>query len=186
VTDRGELAVGAVLVCVGPATQRFVETLGLTVPVDRVPGFLAVTSAPAERLERVVHAPGVHLRPDASGGLLLGAEDVDAPAARATAPADLAALAQQLLERAGRAFPAARACSIVDSRIGVRPMPGDGHTIAGPLAGVANAWMIATHSGMTLGALLGRLIAEEIVRGVTSPVLAPFRPSRFGTVAAAG
>jgi glycine/D-amino acid oxidase-like deaminating enzyme len=39
---------------------------------------------------------------------------------------------------------------------------------------------------MTLGALLGRLLAEEIVRGVTSPVLAPFRPSRFGTVAAAG
>ena len=186
VTDRGELAVGSVLICVGPATQRFVETLGVSVPVDRVPGFLVVTSAPAERVDRVVHAPGVHLRPDASGGLLLGAEDIDAPAARATASADLASLAQELLERAGRALPAARACSVVDHRIGVRPMPGDGHTIAGPLAGVANAWMIATHSGVTLGALLGRLTADEIVGGVASPILTPFRPSRFGTVAVAG
>jgi glycine/D-amino acid oxidase-like deaminating enzyme len=186
VTERGELAVGSVLICVGPASQRFVETLGVSVPVDRVPGLLAVTSAVTERVERVVHAPGVHLRPDAGGGLLLGAGDLDAPAARATASADVAPLAQELLKRAGRVFPAARACSIVDHRIGVRPMPGDGHTIAGPLAGVANAWIIATHSGMTLGALLGRLIADEIVRGVASPILEPFRPSRFGTVAAAG
>ena len=84
------IAVGSVLICVGPASQRFVETLGVSVPVDRVPGLLAVTSAVTERVERVVHAPGVHLRPDAGGGLLLGAGDLDAPAARATASADVA------------------------------------------------------------------------------------------------
>jgi glycine/D-amino acid oxidase-like deaminating enzyme len=68
---------------------------------------------------------------------------------------------------------------VVDSRIGVRPMPADGHTIAGRIPGYANAWVLATHSGVTLGALLGRLIADEIVRGAPSPILAPFRPDRF-------
>ena len=58
-------------------------------------------------------------------------------------------------------------------------MPADRHTIAGRIPGLANAWMIATHSGVTLGALLGRLIADEIVRGIESPMLAPFRPDRF-------
>jgi glycine/D-amino acid oxidase-like deaminating enzyme len=66
-----------------------------------------------------------------------------------------------------------------ESRVGVRPMPTDGHTIAGRIPGFANGWMIATHSGVTLGALLGRLIADEILRDTPSPMLAPFRPARF-------
>lgn len=179
VVDRGEIAADSVLVCVGPATQTFLEALGVSMPVNRVPGLLAVTSRPNEALERVVHAPGIHLRPDASGGLLLGSEDVDGPAANTTSAAEHAKLAEFLLDRAGGVFPAARDTKIVEYRIGVRPMPGDRHTIAGRLPELANGWMIATHSGVTLGPLLGRLMADEIVRGIASPMLAPFRPDRF-------
>ena len=82
--DDGEIAAESVLVCVGPATQAFLATLGVTLPVGRVPGLLAVTSRPAQHLGRVVHAPGIHLRPDASGGLLLGATDVDGLITEAT------------------------------------------------------------------------------------------------------
>ena len=192
--DRVEMLAGAspeitaesVLVCVGPATQTFLEPLGVTLPIGKVPGLLAVTSRSAQPLHRVVHAPGVHLRPDASGGLLLGAEDLDAVAARADSPAALAAPAAQLLERAARVFPSARSLRVVDARVGVRPMPGDRHTIAGRIPGFINGWMIATHSGVTLGPLLGRLMSEEIVRGKPSPALTPFRPERFATAQAAG
>jgi len=176
VTDQGNLAAQSVLVCVGPATQAFLEPLGAAIPVGRVPGLLAVTSPTAARLTRVVHAPGIHLRPDAGGGLLLGAEDVDTLASNSGSPI---ALAELLLERAARVFPAARKLKVADHRTGVRPMPGDKHTIAGRIPGLVNAWMIATHSGITLGPLLGRLMAEEIVRGTPSPLLAPFRPERF-------
>jgi glycine/D-amino acid oxidase-like deaminating enzyme len=58
-------------------------------------------------------------------------------------------------------------------------MPGDGHTIAGRIPGLTNSWMLATHSGVTLGPLLGQLIAGEIVGGPPSAILAPFRPERF-------
>ena len=148
-------------------------------PVGRVPGLLAVTSRPAQALSRVVHAPGIHLRPDASGGLLLGATDVDGLITEATSRETTFAVAGQLLERAARVFPAAKDVRLVDARIGVRPMPADGVTIAGRVPGFANAWMLATHSGVTLGPLLGRLIADEIVGGTPSAVLAPFRPDRF-------
>ena len=74
---------------------------------------------------------------------------------------------------------------VVDTRLGVRPMPADHHTIAGRIPGFENAWMIATHSGVTLGPLLGRLLADEIVRGVPSSMLVPFRPERFATAGAA-
>jgi len=180
-----ELAAESVLICVGPATQAFLEPLHVSVPVGQVPGLLAVTSRTPQPLRRVVHAPGLHLRPDASGGLLLGAEDLDAVATRAESPAALAAPAAQLLERASRVFPAARALKVVDARVGVRPMPGDHHTIAGRLPGFTNGWMIATHSGVTLGPLLGRLMSDEIVRGKPSPALTPFRPERFASAQAA-
>jgi glycine/D-amino acid oxidase-like deaminating enzyme len=182
VVDDGEVTARSALVCVGPATQAFLEPLGVAIPVGRVPGLLTVTSRPAAALGRVVHAPGIHLRPDAGGGLLLGAEDVDTLAANSGAPASLSAL---LLERAGRVFPGARQLRIVDSRIGVRPMPGDRHTIAGRIPGFTNAWLIATHSGITLGPLLGRLIADEIIRDKPSSALAPFRPERFLAASAA-
>ena len=177
--DSPAITAESVLVCVGPATQTFLESLGVTLPIGTVPGLLAVTSRPAQPLRRVVHAPAVHLRPDVGGGLLLGAEDLDAVVARADSPGDLTAPAAQLLERAARVFPAARSLKIVDARVGVRPMPGDRHTIAGRIPGFINGWMIATHSGVTLGPLLGRLMSDEIVRGKPSPALAPFRPERF-------
>src|SRR5262249_59623630 len=65
--DDGEMTARSFLVCVGPATQAFLEPLGVFIPVGRVPGLLAVTSRPAAALGRVVHAPGIHLRPDAGG-----------------------------------------------------------------------------------------------------------------------
>jgi glycine/D-amino acid oxidase-like deaminating enzyme len=36
-----------------------------------------------------------------------------------------------------------------------------------------------THSGVTLGPLIGRLLAQEILTGEVEPVAAPFRPDRF-------
>jgi glycine/D-amino acid oxidase-like deaminating enzyme len=126
------MAARSVLVCVGPATQAFLTPLGVTIPVGQVPGLLAVTSRPSVPLGRVVHAPGIHVRPDAGGGLLLGAEDVDTLAATSGSPVSLSAL---LLERAARVFPPRASFGSIDSRIGVRPMPDDRRTIAGRIPG---------------------------------------------------
>jgi glycine/D-amino acid oxidase-like deaminating enzyme len=183
--DGGEIVAESVLVCVGPATQELLALLGVTVPVGRVPGLLAVTSRPPQPLARVVHAPGIHLRPDATGGLLLGAGDVDTLAANGGSTEARWQLAALLLDRAIRVFPSARDVRVVASRMGVRPMPADGHTIAGRIPGFENAWVLATHSGVTLGPLLGQLISAEIVGGTPSDALAPFRPERFAVAGAA-
>jgi glycine/D-amino acid oxidase-like deaminating enzyme len=126
------------------------------------------------------------VRPDASGGLLLGADDVDPLAAADDSPRSLDALAALLLARVAGVVPAARATKIVERRIGLRPMPADRHTIAGRVPGFDNAWVIATHSGVTLGPLLGRLIAAEIAGAAPHAALAAFRPERFETAAARG
>ena len=114
---------------------------------------------------------------------MIGTVDLDRRVTETTAPTAAADVAALLLERAAGVVPAARHASVVDCRIGVRPMPADRHTIAGRLPELANAWVLATHSGITLGPLLGRLIAPEILRDTPSAALAPFRPARFAAPA---
>lgn len=181
IADGGDVNADAVLICAGPATEAVLAPLGVRLPVRRVPGLLAITSETAEPLRRVVHAPGIHLRPDVSGGLLLGADDVDRLTTESTPPGAPPDFAHRLLDRARRVFPPARAVRLVSVRIGVRPIPADGVTIAGPVPGFRNAWVLVTHSGITLGPLLGRLIAAEITGGGPRPELAPFRAERFAS-----
>src|SRR5215203_4971129 len=87
-TERGDASVGQVLICAGTATPDLLATVGVALPVQRVPGLLAVTAPVAERPQRVVYAPGVHLRPDVDGGLRIGADDIDELATVETTPED--------------------------------------------------------------------------------------------------
>jgi glycine/D-amino acid oxidase-like deaminating enzyme len=65
------------------------------------------------------------------------------------------------------------------ARVGWRPLPGDGLSAVGPVAGLEGYYLVFTHSGVTLGPLLGRLVAEEVTTGQVPPPLAPFRPDRL-------
>ncbi|MFT4214927.1 MAG: D-amino-acid oxidase, partial [Microbacterium sp.] len=62
---------------------------------------------------------------------------------------------------------------------GPKPIPGDGEPVVGAVPAVTGLSVLFTHSGATLGLILGELIAEEILTGVPSPVLGAFRPDRF-------
>jgi glycine/D-amino acid oxidase-like deaminating enzyme len=59
----------------------------------------------------------------------------------------------------------------------------DGLTVAGRAPGTANVWALVTHSGITMGPLLGRLLAAEMTGAAPDERLAPFRPDRFLTTA---
>jgi glycine/D-amino acid oxidase-like deaminating enzyme len=131
VTDRGDVTAGQVLVAAGSATGTLLGPLGVRIPVRRSPGLLAITSPTATPLGRVVHAPGVHLRPDVNGGLRLGADDTDALTTEDTPPGAPPEYALPLLERARRVFPAAAGSEIVAVRVGTgrcrwtaSPLPG--------------------------------------------------------------
>jgi glycine/D-amino acid oxidase-like deaminating enzyme len=64
-------------------------------------------------------------------------------------------------------------------RVCVRPMPADGQSIVGWLPGVEGVYVAVTHSGVTLGAHLAGLVADELLGGAAAAELAPFRPGRF-------
>lgn len=181
--EHGEVATEAVIVCGGGAVGRLLAEAGVALPVRRQPGLLAVTTLLAERPRQILYAPGFHMRADAGGGLLLGADDTDALTDEDTPPGPPPAYAQVLLDRARAVWPPARNAELAAVRIGVRPVPADGLTVAGRVPGTTNAWVTVTHSGITLGPLIGRLLAAEITGDAPDPRLASFRPDRFPALA---
>jgi glycine/D-amino acid oxidase-like deaminating enzyme len=63
--------------------------------------------------------------------------------------------------------------------VGPKPIPGDGEPVAGPVDEIPGLHVLFTHSGATLGLILGELVAQEILTGTGSPLLQTFRLSRF-------
>ena len=49
----------------------------------------------------------------------------------------------------------------------------------GAVPAIEGLYTLFTHSGATLGLILGELAAEEILTGAPSPVLSSFRLDRF-------
>ena len=63
-------------------------------------------------------------------------------------------------------------------KIGTRPVPIDGFPVVGNIEGHKGVF-VAVMRGVTLAPLIGQLLASEMLKTSKSPLLEPFRPSRF-------
>jgi glycine/D-amino acid oxidase-like deaminating enzyme len=178
VTAGARYPAEVVVDCSGPAAGELLVPLGRKVARVRSPGLLAITEALPTSLRPILHLDEVYVRPDGAGRLRIGSEAVDA-----RLPLDGAApdpeLAQDLVDRAQAVLPVVRGARIEGVRLGWRPMPADGLSALGPVPGLAGYYLAFTHSGVTLGPVLGRMVCDEILTGQPRPELAPFRPDRL-------
>ena len=182
-----------VVAALGPDTETALRTwlepaeVGNRPFLGRRPGLLVDTpdTGPFRLVRHVLYSGdnAFHLRPGPSGGLRIGSEDADP---ESEAPDDAAARALALLVRARALLPGLGGGVPVEDlarestvRIGVRPVPVDDRAIVGPVADPPGLYVIATHSGVTLGPWIGQLAAEEITSGRMPEQLAPFRFDRF-------
>ncbi len=166
--DGHRIAADRIVVAAGTGVPGL---LGL--PVDPVPGLMALTTPVRARLNHVLAPPGLLLRQDAEGRILCGGE------AGGSAPgSDAGAIARDLLGRVAGLIgePEVGLERIV---IGHRPTPADGHPIIGPVPGRAGVYVAVMHSGVTLAPGVAELVADELLDGAEAPMLAPFRPDRF-------
>jgi glycine/D-amino acid oxidase-like deaminating enzyme len=152
-------------------------------PGARAPG-LVVQAGPATSpgLTRMIHTPGVHLRPHEGGQVHL--EAPDAAVDLHTPDKELRRWAGELLDRARRVTSVLDDATVNGYRVCVRPMPADGQSIVGWLPGAPGVYVAVTHSGVTLGAHLAALIAAELLSAdqpgdADEAELAPYRPGRF-------
>jgi glycine/D-amino acid oxidase-like deaminating enzyme len=172
--------------CVGRWTAGLMARAGHSLPMadpdapgSATVGYLAYTRPTPIRLNRVLTAPRLNVRPDGGGRLVLQGLDLDSAADPAVAVAADGSIAQEFVFRLSQVVRGAEGVELEAIRVGQRALPADGLTVAGHLDESGRLYVVATHSGVTLGPLLGRLAATEIISGSREDVLAPFRPQRF-------
>lgn len=176
-SSDGEVSMAdAVVNAAGPDGAKVALMVGRELPLDVFPGLVVRVSAPPGSLRGLLHTPTVNLRPDGEGYLAIHHDSVDE---KVSEEADLDGLAEELLERAREIVPALESSQVVELRPGRRPVPGDGYSCVGALPHIPGYYEALTHSGVTLGPLVGRLLAKRIATGEVDPLLATFRPDRF-------
>jgi len=169
----------AVVIATGRFSDEVAKVVHFALPLAPTCGLLAVTSPIPDPPQVVVYAPGVHFRPDGDGRMVLQDDETDDMVGPGTPENPNLPGCAMLLERAQRFVPGLRSARIDEARIGIRPMPADGYPVVGPIPGHPNAYMLVTHSGMTLAPVLAEIATAELVDGQPDPRLSTFRPERW-------
>jgi glycine/D-amino acid oxidase-like deaminating enzyme len=175
-----------VVLCAGWRTTDLAARVGAHVPLvsphrpaSRAVCLLAETEPvePSGGLRRVVHTPGLVMRPADRGRVLLEPDYIPDGLAFGEEPPP--GPGEALLEAARQVLPALAGRGLAESRLCVRPMPEDRYPIVGWCPGVGNCYVAATHSAITLAPYLSILVAGEVLGGGQAEELAPYRPTRF-------
>ena len=176
--DGDAIHADVVVNATGAKAASVAEMVGRKLPLDVFRGLLVRVAVPGEPLRHLMHTPRINVRPDGPGYVLLHHDSVDERLTDEFAGVE-DPLCAELLKRARSLLPALEEAEVVEARFGMRPVPADGHSCVGALSAIPGYFEAVTHSGVTLGPLIGRFLAREILTGEVDPLIAPFRPERF-------
>jgi glycine/D-amino acid oxidase-like deaminating enzyme len=123
-------------------------------------------------LNGLVMAPELHMRQTADGRIIAGSDFGGAQPGE-----DQHATAEALFEKVRAALTESQPLAMDFFTVGYRPTPKDGFPMIGDVCD--GLYIAVMHSGVTLAPLAGMLASNEILRGESDPMLAPFRPTRF-------
>ncbi|MCA1371358.1 FAD-binding oxidoreductase [Bradyrhizobium sp. BRP14] len=180
-TDGGAIAADAVLLAVGPATPAVLGELDVHIP-DASPISLLVKTKPISTpLRAVLNTPRVAVRPTPDGALVLDSawSEEEVIAHEDGTYAVHGQTVQGLLDEAGAVLAGNPRLELEGYGVGPKPIPGDGEPVLGAIAQIAGLHVAFSHSGATLGLIVGELLAREIVSANSHPMLNSFRADRF-------
>ncbi|WP_406357418.1 NAD(P)/FAD-dependent oxidoreductase [Streptomyces sp. NBC_00658] len=174
--DGSRLDVDVVVNAAGPSASHVAGLIARHLPMRREPGVVTRIGCAQLPVHRVMHAPHIEIRPDGDASMVLHSREIDALIDTGEEPAQLARL---LHESARHVVPELGNSRIAQTRVAFRPIPADGFPSVGAVPSVPGYYEAVSHSGITLGPVIGRLLASEILSGRRDEMLADFRPERF-------
>ncbi|MDF9277412.1 FAD-binding oxidoreductase [Arthrobacter sp. EH-1B-1] len=181
--DGTHVAADRVVLATGGEVPAQLAALGVTVP-DATPAAFVLFTDPIDiNVKTVLNTPRVAVRPTPDGRLVLDADWAEQSVivgddGSFTVPDGSV---QGLLDEASKVLAGNPKLTAHRVGAGLKPIPGDGEPVVGPVPSISGLYTVFTHSGATLGLIIGELLAEEILIGTPSPVLKPFRLDRFDT-----
>lgn len=183
--DGTRLPADRVVLATGGSVPAHLAALGVTVPDATPAAFVLFTDPVDVEVTTVLNTPRVAVRPTPDGRLVLDADWAEQSVlvgddGSITVPEESV---QGLLDEASKVLAGNPKLTAERVGAGLKPIPGDGEPVVGAVPGIAGLFTLFTHSGATLGLVLGELLAEEILTGAPSPVLASFRLDRFDAAA---
>jgi glycine/D-amino acid oxidase-like deaminating enzyme len=180
-TEQGTIHGDHVVLAAGLGSVPLLATENIKLPVEGREGLLANTF-PVEKkyLHTLFHGPDLNMRQTLDGRILAGESF-----AGSDAGVDAEKTARKIIGKVQEAFKGGEELKYSHYTLGVRPDPEDGLPIIGetPLKGLDVAVM---HSGVTLAAIVGKLMAEKILTGNCDPSLDYFRLDRFDSKEGSG
>ena len=184
--DGTRLPADQVVLATGPAVPAHLAAIGVTVPDATPVAFVLFTDPVDVEVRTVLNTPRVAVRPTPDGRLVLDADWAE----KSIVVADDGSISvpeesvQGLLDEASKVLAGNPRLTAHRIGAGLKPIPGDGDPVVGAVPSIAGLYTLFTHSGATLGLVLGELLAEEILTGSPSPVTRAFRLDRFEADAA--
>jgi glycine/D-amino acid oxidase-like deaminating enzyme len=167
-TSDGTFASRVVVLAAGVDVPTLCAAVGADLPIAASPAVLMRFDAPPGLLRRLLHCPWGDFRQTEDGTLLAAAGTAD----------EVQRSARATLQRLKDLLGGADDIQLGDVRIGMRPMPVDGLPIIGALPGHPGAYVAVMHSAVTLAAVAGRLVADELVHARELEALRGVRPGR--------
>ncbi|WP_299653259.1 FAD-binding oxidoreductase [uncultured Tateyamaria sp.] len=180
-TAQGHMAADRVVVAAGNGSPVLLEQLGVALPMLRRPGVMVRTHAVPPVMSHVLVTPGGEVRQDADGHIWT-------PTAANHQADDSTEVTRGLDDLANDAT--ARLQALVPGHdiawdhamLADRPVPEDGLPVMGA-AGPTGCYAAVMHSGVTLAAIAGELMAAVIcdtaLTNEQAALMAPYAPDRF-------
>ena len=184
-TSKGSIETDHAVFACGMDTDK---NLGLDTSSTPTPGIILKSKPIENRFNKIIVGPGVHIHQQNDGVILLGEQD-GAPMNHADRlkerPNRFPSIefeelhTERILNTAKNFTTGLEDIEIDQVSIGWRPLPKDRIPIIGRIEKTEGVYVSMMHSGVSLAAIVSKLVSEEILENKSIPILDDFRPSRF-------
>ena len=174
-TSRGAVTCQKIVVAAGTWSSTIENAR--TPKIEPVRGQMICLDAKPQLTRHIIYSPRGYLVPRRDGRLIAGSTSENAGFTKQVTTEGIS----HIMANAHEISPAISALPILDTWSGLRPRAADGLPVLGPCGEIDGLFYATGHyrNGILLAPVTGELIAEAVVAGRISPLLAAFSPNRF-------
>jgi glycine/D-amino acid oxidase-like deaminating enzyme len=184
-TSLGEIETDLIIFATGIDTNSLINKKVLKEPTA---GIIIKTKPYMSIINKIIVGPGIHIHQQSDGRLIIGEQD-GAPENHklrlegypSKFPSSMLANkhVNKILDQAKSFIKNMDEIEVESVDIGWRPLPLDGLPIIGFINSNQDSYVASMHSGISLGPIVGKIVAQEITENINNNLLKNFRPSRF-------